>query len=404
MAMLFNFQILGKVLRNQKKGLRQNPPQAPKEYLQVLDDISKWARAGLKKPAKFVSGNAKMNKVVLPKGPLGTNAKLQKAQNKVKWVTQGVALMPANELQKFFYKLVNGRAVLDKEKLNKFSITEKDISRFTHACPGATRGCMSVCLADSGQMHMAPATMAQVRRHLTYEMDREAFMITLAVGLAKAYHAARKKGANYGVRLNVTSDLAWEKVPVKVDKWLSAYLFEYGIANHNGNPMKPGRYRNIMELMPQIYFYDYTKVGGRFAYFLNGKLNGKKWPKNYHLVWSLAETPTNRELALIALLHKKTSVSVPFDMTRKRPLPKTLTIVDNTKKGNPEFTFKVIDADMHDMRMLDRPGTIAGLRFKIPMKKGRTTQQKMEGAHGFVVKTGGDPHPVIYVNRKRGLR
>jgi hypothetical protein len=394
MAMLFDFRILGQELRAERRGaVQNNPARAPKEYIDLLESISQWARAGLKKHSdvQFNSGNAKMNKSV--SDPVSTNRKLIKSRGK--WITQGVALMPSNQLASYFK---NPDGSFDKKKLNYFSLTEADVKKFTNACPAATKGCMSVCLTDSGQMHMAPAKLAQIRRHLTYQLDRDAFMITVAVGLAKSYAMARKKGAKLGIRLNVTSDIAWEKEPIKVDPWLSKYLASYGIKAKNGRPMKPGRYKNIMEAMPQIFFYDYTKVQGRFLNFMEKR----GWPKNYHLVWSLAETPMNRKIAIEALLRRVTTVSTPFDVSSrgKASLPKTLTFIDNTAPGRPEYTFPVNDADEHDMRALDDPGAIAGLKFKIPARKGGG-KQAIAKAHGFVVETKGSMHPIIKVNQKK---
>lgn len=403
-GMLFDFQALGKMLRQARAGtgLRQNPPRTPAEYLDLLEGISQWARVGQKKNTKLVDGNAKMNKDV-SYSPTGTSTKLGKTQKKVPWITQGVALMPAKQLNRFFRINQDPRKPFDKEKLKKFSLTEADINRFSEACPGRTAGCMSVCLADSGMMGQDTSTVAQVKRHLVYHMDRHAFMVTLAVGIAKLYGRALKQKANLGIRLNVTSDISWESQPITVDPWLAEYLSVYGLRDNHGGHIRPGKYRNIMQLMPGVFFYDYTKVFSRMDKFLRGRM-----PKNYHLVWSLAETPMNRMMAIRVLRSRKSTVSVPFYVgAKKKPLPKTLTIVDNTRSPVQKVTRTVFDADAHDMRALDEPGTFAGLKFKIPIKqmkghkgiKKLTTPEKIKKSKGFVIVTQGDPHPVIAVRR-----
>lgn len=400
-GMLFDFEALGRELRRaQPRGaIRQNPVRTPVEYLDLLESVSQWARVGKKANAKMVSGNAKMNKAVAY-SPVGSSTKLAKTQNKVPWITQGVALMPARQLNTYFRVNQDPRMPYDQAKLDQFSITKADVERFSEACPGHTAGCMAVCLADAGMMGQDDTTMAQVKRHLLYHMDRHAFMVTLAVGIAKVYATALKKKANLGIRLNVTSDLPWETQPITVDPWLAEYLTAYGLRSKTGGPLHPGKYRNIMQLMPGVFFYDYTKVFSRMERFLRGRM-----PKNYHLVWSLAETAPNRSMAIRVLRSKKTTVSVPFYVgAKKNPLPKTLTIVDNTRVPMHHIRRPVFDADEHDMRALDQPGTFAGLKFKIPLKQGRariSTPTKVARSKGFVIPTQGDPHPVIYVRRQR---
>jgi hypothetical protein len=162
-------------------------------------------------------------------------------------------------------------------------------------------------------------------------------------------------------------------------------------------------YQNLMALFPKVEFYDYTKVQSRMERFLWGDL-----PANYHLTWSLAETDANRRMALAVLHSKRSTVAVPFDITAPRsgtmtteqklsksPLPKTLSL---REPNGTLHTFPVVDADKHDVRRLDPPGSFSGLRFKIPKKKalkGSSTAQKVDAAHGFVIKTGGSQHPVI---------
>lgn len=398
-GMLFDFKALGKVLRRSRpRGVRTNPVRTPREYIDLLDSVSQWARVGLKKNTELVQGNAKMNKSV-SYSPVGSSTKLAKTEKKVPWITQGVALMPARQLNRFFRINQDPRRPYDKDRLKEFSLTQRDLERFSEACPGHTAGCMAVCLADSGMMGQDSSTLAQVRRHLVYHMDRPAFMTTVAVGIARLYATALKKKANLGIRLNVTSDIAWETQPITVDPWLAEYLSAYGLRSKTGGAIKPGKYKNIMTLMPGVFFYDYTKIFARMDKFLRGRM-----PKNYHLVWSLAETAPNRKMAIRVLRSRKSTVSVPFYVgAKKNPLPATLSIVDNTRSPAHKVKRKVFNADTHDMRALDEPGTFAGLKFKIPTKQGaggRTTPQKVAGSHGFVLPVArGERHPVIKVRR-----
>ena len=108
--------------------------------------------------------------------------------------------------------------------------------------------------------------------------------------------------------------------------------------------------KNIMELFPDVQFYDYTKLENRFT-------KGQKLPANYHLTFSRAEDNDHKLPEVL----KHTSAAVVFS----GELPATW-------RGYP-----VIDGDEHDARFTDAgAGVIIGLRAK-----GRARHD----ASGFVV-------------------
>ena len=92
---------------------------------------------------------------------------------------------------------------------------------------------------------------------------RAEFMQELAKEITKAILKARRAGYTPVFRLNGTSDIRWESVPVA------------------GFP-------NIMSLFSDVQFYDYTKLPNR-----------KNVPANYHLTFSLADG--NDTMANVAL-------------------------------------------------------------------------------------------------------
>lgn len=376
-ALVFYPHELGQDLKGLRSRTRGNPPRMPKEMARIFEGISQWAKPSM----DWLTENAKMDK------PVGGS----------RWVIRGVSFMPAKDFQKFF---LNADGTLNNERLSKFNVTSDQIRRAKSMCQGATEGCKAVCLATAGQMGLPASTQAQIRRQIVYQEDLPGFMAVLVTGIAKLYASARKQRARLGIRLNVTSDLDWENMPVQIDPWMSKWLKNYGVS------AKAGKYPNIMRVFKNVLFYDYTKVPKRMLRFMAGDM-----PRNYHLTWSLAETPYNREIALEVLRKRKSTVSVPFDIIapkakkgedpvkklKKTPLPRSLTIVDTD--GTP-YTFPVVDADKHDLRPKDPAGTISGLRFKVPKPRGRagmSQAQKIAAAGQFVVKTGGSKHPVIYV-------
>ena len=122
-------------------------------------------------------------------------------------------------------------------------------------------------------------------------------------------------GFKFAVRLNGTSDLPWYRY--KVDG------------------------KNLMQLNPDVQFYDYTKV---FNYLDHGV-------KNYYVVYS--HSGENNSECMRAL-RKGVNVAYVF----KDKLPKKF-------KGR-----KVIDGDKHDLRFKEKQsGVVIGLRAKGLAKK-----------------------------------
>ena len=88
-------------------------------------------------------------------------------------------------------------------------------------------------------------------------MIEKHFLMDLAGEIGKLQRRAAAKGLKAAVRLNGTSDLPYERYKV------------------------PGTDKNIMELFPDVQFYDYTKLENRIV--------GQTLPANYHLTFSRAE-------------------------------------------------------------------------------------------------------------------
>jgi hypothetical protein len=123
-------------------------------------------------------------------------------------------------------------------------------------------------------------------------------------------------------RLNLTSDLPWEKI------------------KFNG--------KNVFEAFPLVTFYDYTKSAERMTAFVNGEM-----PSNYHLTFSRSET--NSAIAL-AILRSGGNVAMVF----RKSIPSTY------------FGHDVVDGDETDLRFLDGKGKIVGLKEKGLAKKDET--------------------------------
>jgi hypothetical protein len=185
-----------------------------------------------------------------------------------------------------------------------------------NVCPMATAGCEAACLHWAGNpVFMSQKQKGRHRKTIMFFEQRKEFMVQLVKDIKSLKRKADKLGLKAGVRLNATSDIVWESVKVE----------------HEGK-----NYRNLMELFPNVIFYDYTK-----------RPNRKNLPSNYHITFSLAE---DNDKQAVEALENGINVAVVF---RTKDFPKTY-------MGHP-----VINGDEHDFRPDDPVGVIVGLKEKI---------------------------------------
>lgn len=242
-----------------------------------------------------------------------------------------------------------------------------DLSGF-NVCPFAeTAGCKNPCLNLSGRAAVAPnkATFtapngavipdnpiqrARIARTRLYFEDRDTFMEQLVLEIAQLVAKAKRKGLRPAVRLNGTSDIAWERVYTKVSIETMEKLRELAPDVVRESPCLAVNmqgtyytYQNVMSLFPGVQFYDYTKQGLRF-------LRAQGLPENYHLTlsWSGATAEYRDLIQTVTSKRTRTNVAVVF----RGDLPETFS-------GR-----RVIDGDAHDLRFLDPEGVVVGLKAK----------------------------------------
>lgn len=203
-------------------------------------------------------------------------------------------------------------------------------------CVSATPSCIDLCLGwFSGQAGMVAddADINSVRKSRIdkarrFMRARKAYMADVVKSIELAMRAAARLSLILCVRMNGSTDIAWEGVACERD----------GKA-----------YRNLMEAFPEVQFVDYTKIASRLL---------RKLPPNYHL--TLSRTELN-DAAVIAAVQSGHNAAVVFER------------VPETWHG-----LRVIDGDKHDLRHLDPKGVIVGLT-----PKGRKARRD---ASGFVVR------------------
>jgi len=187
-------------------------------------------------------------------------------------------------------------------------------------CKYRTPGCSVACLYTAGRGRFTATQAARLRRKDLFFKDRSKFWAVLIKDIKDLVKKADVGDLDPAVRLNGTSDLPWERIPVVVNGELLA--------------------DSIMSLFPNVQFYDYTKWPA------NRRVN---LPTNYHLTFSLAE---NNDEDAVNALKAGVSVAVVLRVKRGQEMPLFY-------NGVP-----VIDGDLSDVRFLDPAGVYVGLRAK----------------------------------------
>ena len=182
-----------------------------------------------------------------------------------------------------------------------------------NTCPMASTGCAAACLNTAGRGRFTTTQEARIRKTKWFFEDRETFMAQLVKDITAAIRKAGREGFVPVFRLNGTSDIRWETVPV-------------------------GGFRNIMEMFPTVMFYDYTKLQNR-----------RDLPFNYHLTFSRSE---ENYAAVDMMMAAGYNVAIVFN---------ELPAVYNG--------YTVIDGTETDLRFLDEKGVVVGLLAKGKAKK-----------------------------------
>jgi hypothetical protein len=205
----------------------------------------------------------------------------------------------------------------------------------TELCAMSTlAGCRTACLSTAGRGGIAAgrATFvapngdtlpdnaiqhARLARTALFNADLPAFMAQLVREIRAFIERAKRLGLIPVIRLNGTSDIRWEDIPVE------------GKAN-------------IFALFPRIRFYDYTKLPNRRRAI---------GVRNYSLTFSYSHVPEFAPIVARAVSTYGASVNYAAVFAGK-----TL----------PAYFLgrEVINGDESDLRFLDRPGVVVGLVAK----------------------------------------
>lgn len=199
-------------------------------------------------------------------------------------------------------------------------LAPSDLSGY-NTCPMASAGCRAACLNTAGRGGLFKKgettntiQTARIRKTRMFFENRAEFISQLVADIRLGIRQAEKLGMIPAFRLNGTSDIPWENVPVNDAT-------------------------NIMSLFPNVQFYDYTK-----------RENRRNLPTNYHLTLSRSET---NEVACF-------TPSQPYNVA----------VVFNSKVLPTEYKGRpVVNGDDTDLRFLDPVGVVVGLTAKGKAKK-----------------------------------
>lgn len=198
-----------------------------------------------------------------------------------------------------------------------------------NVCPHATPGCIAGCLSEGGMSWASVVRNGRMAKHIAWLMYRDAFLDMVRRDIRLAIKLANRQGKTAAIRLNVFSDIPWEK---------------FGIPQE----------------FPEVVFYDYTKNPHRGAGWIL---------PNYHLTFSRSEENGEQCRAVLSST-KPGNVAVVFRTRNPRKW--------NAGELPTEFMgFPVHDGDNSDLRFLDPPGVVVALRAKGKSRKDKT---------GFVVR------------------
>lgn len=199
-------------------------------------------------------------------------------------------------------------------------------------CPmAAIAGCEKACLFTAGRGAMSNVMLSRLRKTLYFNQYRDLFMNQLHNELIRERVKAKRKGYKLIVRLNGTSDIRWENIAVS-------------------------GYANIMQALPDIQYYDYSKLANR-----------RNIPSNYDITFSYSGVADYAPYVAKAVANGE-RIAVVF---RNRAIVERMLANGETFLGLP-----VIDGDNSDIRHIEPKGVIVALYAKGKARKDQS---------GFVV-------------------
>jgi hypothetical protein len=188
--------------------------------------------------------------------------------------------------------------------------------------------CAKACIGEfAGFNRLKSVQNKHIETTKAFFNDPKTFLNVMLFDILKAERYAEKQGKKLAVRLNVFSDIPWEK-------------------------MKFACGRNLFEILAynkrKTVLYDYTKNPNRF--YLNSQFSNYHITASYSENWALSFNDTAR------LLASGVNIAIPF----LNGIPKKYSL----KFKNGDIISKVYNGDASDYRPNDPKGIFIGLKAK----------------------------------------
>jgi hypothetical protein len=199
-------------------------------------------------------------------------------------------------------------------------------------CPMRSKECTDLCLNESGHNRIDiknNINNSRIKKTKLFFEHRQFFMDWMIDEIRTSKKKAEENNFKFSVRLNNTSDISPES-------------FYYKFPD--------GKIKNILEIFPDVQFYDYTKVPNRTEL--------TKYYKNYDITFSYSGQNMDK---CMEMLLNGFRVAMVF-------------------KEVPEYFmgYEVVYGDNYDMRYYDPKNVIIGLKYK-------KTRKKLDSNVSFVI-------------------
>ena len=216
-------------------------------------------------------------------------------------------------------------------------------------CPFACLAqCEDPCLNTAGRGKFDNVQKARIRKTLMFHQFRDEFNVLLIAEINRAIRKAERMGLTLVVRLNGTSDVAWENETV--------YSVYYRYPDLRGE-------WTIFDLFPTIQFYDYTKAPTRH-----------KLPANYHLTFSYSGVESYKPIV------KK---------WRDKRVDQNMAVVFESEQAKYQTKFyNVVNGDESDLRFLDKRNNVPGYINQFVVVGLTAKGNAKNDTTGFVVRPG----------------
>mgnify|MGYP003135285308 FL=1 len=203
---------------------------------------------------------------------------------------------------------------LKKSSGGKYSVAGLSLMPSLKFCPMSIKaGCFDLCLKSAGRGRFNNVVKARNNKSNFYNNDYDLFMILLKYELQLHIMNCKKNNVNPSARLNVLSDIPWEKT-------------------------------DIFNTFKEIYFYDYTKRANR--------IEACNSIENYKLMFSYS----GRD-AYLNQVSKALDFSNPIAVVFRKTFPKYFL-------GRPVF-----NGDLSDIDNSTKHGYVIALKAKGSLAK-----------------------------------